>query len=145
MENLGNKYALCALRERRSELAGELITLERKLRGIREAMSHVDGVLRLFDPEADPKAIKAKPYRRVKLFGQGKLNRMILDALRATGRPMSTAEVTAAVGAAQGFGEAAAKGLRNRVRANLFYLWKARATVSKAGERETAMWQLARL
>jgi hypothetical protein len=39
------------------------------------------GILQLFDPNGDPKAIVGKrPYKRVKLFGAGKLNRLILEA-----------------------------------------------------------------
>ena len=85
------------------------------------------GTLRLFDPDADPSKIAAKrPYKRVKLPGAGKLNRLILDALRKAGRPVTTAEVVEPLVAELGFGEDAAKGLRNRVRANLLYLSKVR-------------------
>ena len=105
---------------------------------------HVDGTLRLFDPDADPSKIAAKrPYKRVKLFGAGKLNRLILDALRKSERPLGTSEVVAAIVAELGFGEDAAKGLRNRVRANLLYLSRVRGLVSKDGDRDTATWRLA--
>ena len=90
MEPSSNRYALAALRERRAELAGELAEVESRARHIRESIGHVDGALRLFDPDADPSTIAHKrPYRRVKLFGHGKLNRLVLDALRAGGRPMT--------------------------------------------------------
>jgi hypothetical protein len=42
---------------------------------LREMLVHLDATLSLFDPDGDPKAIKAKrPYKRVNLFGAGKLN-----------------------------------------------------------------------
>ncbi|MDX7952207.1 hypothetical protein P7D22_13585, partial [Lichenihabitans sp. Uapishka_5] len=127
LSDTSNKYALAALRERRAELAGEITAAEQHLRHLREAILHVDGTLRLFDPDADPSKIAAKrPYKRTKLFGAGKLNRLILDALRKAGRPLATAEVVDAIVAELGFGEDAAKGLRNRVRANLLYLSKVR-------------------
>jgi hypothetical protein len=51
---------------------------------------HSDATLSLFDPDGNPKAIKPKkPYRRVKLFGAGTLNRVILDAMRRVDRPMA--------------------------------------------------------
>ena len=138
-----NKYALAALRERRAELAGEITATESRLRHLRESLIHVDGTLRLFDPDADPSKITAKrPYKRVKLFGAGKLNRLILDALRKAGRPVTTAEVVDAIVAELGFGEDAAKGMRNRVRANLLYLSKVRGLVAKDGNRDTATWRL---
>jgi hypothetical protein len=55
---------------------------------------------------------------------------------------MTTAEVIDAVVAELKFGPEAAKGMRNRVRANLLYLAKVRGSVVKEGERETARWGL---
>lgn len=78
----------------------------------------------------------------VTLFGAGKVNRFILDALRTVGQPVTTAEVVSALVAELGFGEDAAKGMRNRVRANLLYLSKARGLVVKVGERGAATWRL---
>ena len=47
------------------------------------ARIHVDATLRLLDESVDIDAIPNKrPPRRIKLFRQGKLGRMILDALR---------------------------------------------------------------
>jgi hypothetical protein len=98
MNELGNKYALAALRERRAEMAGEIASIQKRLRQLRESMVHLDATLRLFDPDAEPTKIPGKrPYKRVKLFGAGKLNRMILAALRRGGKPMTTAEVVAAL------------------------------------------------
>ena len=56
------------------------------MRYLREMLGHLDATLGLFDPDGNPKAIKAKrPYKRVKLFGAGKLNRLALE--RFVGRP----------------------------------------------------------
>ncbi len=140
---LGNHYAMHALRERRAELAGEITSLESRLRHLRESLTHVDGTLRVMAPGFDPTSIAAKkPYKRVKLFGAGKLNMFILDALRRGGRPMTTAEVVDAIVAEMKFGADAAKGMKNRVRANLHYLSATRGLVAKDGEREGATWEL---
>ncbi|HZY23633.1 MAG TPA: hypothetical protein VFE80_14685, partial [Beijerinckiaceae bacterium] len=123
MNELGNKYALAALRERRAEMSGEITSIERRLRDLRASLVHVDATLRLFDPDAEPTKIPGKrPYKRVKLFGAGKLNRLILGALRRGERAMTTAEVVASIVAELGYGPEAAKGMTNRVRANLRYL-----------------------
>jgi len=143
MNENSNQYALAALRERRAALAGEITETERHLRRMREMVVHLDATLVLFDPNANPKAIRGKrPYRRAKLFGAGKLNALILDALREGARPMTTAEVVAAIVATLGYGADAAKGMTHRVRANLLYLVKVRGLVTKDGERETAKWAL---
>ncbi len=144
MNDTGNQYALHALRERRASLDGELRECERRLRYLREMIGHVDATLSLLDPNSNPKAIKAtRPYKRVKLFGAGKLNRLILDALRRADGPLSTQAVIDAVVAEVGFGPDAAAGMRGRVRSNLLYLSKVRGMVVKDGERETATWRLA--
>ena len=143
LSDTSNKYALAALRERRAELAGEITAAEQHLRHLKQTILHVDGTLRLFDPAADPSKIAAKrPYKRTKLFGAGKLNRLILDALRKEGRPVTTAEVVATIVTELGFGEDAARGLRNRVRANLRYLEKGDRALKEASG-PGATWKLA--
>lgn len=143
MDDVSNKYALAALKERRAAIAGEITSLESRLRYLRQMVEHVDGTLRLFSPSLDPGAIPAKkPYRRVKLFASGELNRLILGALRKAGKPLSTAEITAAIVQELGHGPEAAKSLANRVRANLRYLRQERGLVAKEGDRASARWSL---
>jgi hypothetical protein len=143
MENVSNQYAVAALKERRAAIAGEITSLESRLRYLRQMVEHVDASLRLFSPTLDPDAIPAKkPYRRVKLFNAGELNRLILNALRKAGKPLSTAEVTAAVVQELGHGPEALRGMTNRVRANLNYLVRERGLVTKEGDRVTAKWSL---
>ncbi len=82
-----------------------------------------------------------RPYKRVKLFGAGKLNRLILDAMREGEQPMATGEIVAAIVAELGYGADAAKGMTNRVRANLAYLTRA-GRILKEGERAATRWAL---
>jgi hypothetical protein len=112
---------------------------ERRLRYLREARGHLDAMLALFDPDGNPKAIKAKrPYKHVKLFASGKLNRLILDALRKAERALTTTKVIEAIVADFGYGPEAAKGMKSRVRRGLLYLYKVRWSVVEEGERATA-------
>ncbi len=115
--------------------------LESRVRSLRASLVHLDASLALLDPDRDPKSIPNKRTRRVKLFGQGKLNRMVMDAMREGNRPMTTLEITEAICARLSYGEAAKASMRNRVRANLLYLWKVRGEIAKEGERETALWK----
>jgi hypothetical protein len=95
MNDLSNKYALAALKERRAAIAGEISSLESRLRYLRQLVEHVDGTLRMFS-DIDPCTIPPKkPYKRVNLFKEGELNRLVLGALRKAGKPLSTEEVTA--------------------------------------------------
>jgi hypothetical protein len=143
MNENGNRYALAALKERRAAIDGEMRECERKLRHLRETLGHLDATLALFDPEGNPKAIKAKrPYKRVKLFGAGQLGRLILDALRRGARPMTTGEVIESVVSGLGYDGAAAVGMSTRVRGALLYQWRVRGSIVKEGERETARWAI---
>jgi hypothetical protein len=106
-------------------------------------MAHINDTLRLFDDEIEPDSIAPKkPYRRVKLFGQGELNRLIFDAMRKGGEPMSTPEIARAIVEELGHGEEAQAGMVRRVRANLQYLCRDRKLVRKHGERFDAKWSL---
>jgi hypothetical protein len=144
MNDNGNRYALAALKERRASIDGEIQACELRLRSLNEALCHLDAALSLFDPDYDPKTIRAKRrYDRAKLFGGGKLTRLILDALRRSERPLATAEVIAAIAAEMNFGSDVPAGVKARVRAGLRYLRKVRGSVVKEGERATAVWRLA--
>jgi hypothetical protein len=80
--SLPNQYALAALKERRAAIAGEITSLESRLRYLRQLIEHVDGTLWIFASDLDPGTIpEKKPYKRVKLFKAGELNRLILTAL----------------------------------------------------------------
>jgi len=139
----GDRYALSALRNRRATIAAEIVSLERQLRHCRESLVHVDATLRLLDDSIDIDAIPNKRLpRRVKLFGQGELGRMILSCFReAEGRPLATAEIVSAILAAGGHGEPARRAVGGRVRGNLAYLER-RGKVCKAGSGRTARWNL---
>ena len=54
---------------------------------------------------------------------------------------LATLEVVASVVADLNFEPEAREGMKRRVRANLLYLSKVRASVVKEGERETARWR----
>jgi hypothetical protein len=139
----GDRYALSALRNRRATIASEIVSLERQLRHCRESLVHVDATLRLLDDSIDLDAIPNKRLpRRVKLFGQGELGRMILSCFReAEGRPLATQEIVSAIVAAGGHGESARRAVGGRVRGNLAYLER-RGKVGKTGSGTSARWGL---
>lgn len=75
------------------------------------SVGHVDATLRLLDPSVDIDAIPTKrPRKRIKLFRQGELGRMILKALREAETPISTQDITSAILAAGGHGPSAQVG-----------------------------------
>lgn len=143
MNDKGNRYAIAALRDRRATLAGEIIRYKQGIRDREEQLSHLDATLRILDPEYRADTIPPKRIRRVKLFGGGELNRLIIDALRrAEGKPLSNGEIADAIIAVKGYGADARHALIRRVRANLSYLLRHRGSVVKSGERLQARWRL---
>ena len=64
---LGHQYALHALRERRTQITGEIATLE--ARSLRRSLDYLDGTLAIMAPGFDPATIKPKSQRKAKLFG----------------------------------------------------------------------------
>ena len=139
----GDRYALSALKNRRATIASEIVSLERQIRHCKESLVHVDATLRLLDDTIDLDAIPNKrPPRRVKLFRQGELGRMILDALRNAEGGLSTGEIVSALLEAGGHGESARRAVGGRVRGNLAYLER-RGKVAKTGTGKSACWQIA--
>src|SRR6185437_9080776 len=85
----GNQYAIAALKDRRATMAGEIVRFKQGIRDREEQLAHLDATLRILDPEYRANTIAPKRLRQVKLFGQGELNRLIIDALRrAEGKPL---------------------------------------------------------
>jgi len=142
MNDTSNKYALAALKDKRASLAGEIRDLKAKVAKRQAALAHVDETIRVFEPDFDVDSIPTKrPRKRVKLFRHGELGRLILDALRKAGEPLSTPQITSYIIEAQGHDESARRALAPRVRGNLAYL-HGRGIVEKIGERTGAKWAL---
>ena len=92
--------------------------------------------------DTDPGAIRNKRLpKRVKLFRQGELGRLILSTIRKAERPVATAEIVTAILAAGGHGESARRTVAPRVRGNLAYLER-RGKVLKTGTGKSARWRL---
>jgi hypothetical protein len=140
---LGNKYALAALREKRATLAGEIQALKKQIEFKHHQLAHVDATLGIFDPTYAQGSIKPKKhYQRIHLFKQGQLSRAIVDGLRRAGKPLSTPELVTIVVKLTGAGEAGRVGMNHRVRASLQYLNREQGIVEKIGERSSAKWAL---
>jgi hypothetical protein len=93
---MADPHVISALREKRALVAGLIEKLERKLEQHRADLTHIDGVLRLFQPDRDPREIKAKRtyVRRTRYFARNELSRVCMDALRAAdGTLLTTDEI----------------------------------------------------
>ena len=98
--------------------------------------------MHILDPsiETDKLPNKRLP-KRVKLFRQGELGRMIIDTIRRAASPIGTRKITDALLAAGGHGETARKAVAQRVRGNLAYQER-RGKVVKSGSGTSALWRI---
>jgi hypothetical protein len=101
---MADPHVISALREKRALVAGLIEKLERKLEQHRADLTHIDGVLRLFQPDRDPGEIKPKRTyaRRTRYFAKGELPRLCREALR-DGELTSTDDIAARLIEAKGF------------------------------------------
>src|SRR5712672_1827783 len=115
---MADPHVISALREKRALVAGLIEKLEGKLEQHRADLTHIDGVLRLFQPDRDPSEIKSKRTyaRRTRYFARNELSRLMMDALRlADGALQTTDEIAVRVIEAKGF-DAADAALRGSIR-----------------------------
>ncbi|GJL94683.1 MAG: hypothetical protein DHS20C05_10880 [Hyphococcus sp.] len=144
MNDNSNKYALAALKDKRAGFAGEIIDFKKKIKWREDQIRHIDATIDVFEPGFDVDTVRPKrPRKRVKLFKQGELGRMIMDALRRAGKPITTYEVVTAIIDEMGHGEAARSALSQRVRGNLAYHETKTGNILKVGAGTNVRWRLA--
>ena len=97
---MADPHVISALRVKRAELSGELITAEKRVVQLRADIDSLDGAIRVFDPTSEPH--KTRPILRRKkptLIPRGQCSRAILDTLRHAGGPMMAREIAAQLAA----------------------------------------------
>ena|SRR5437868_1650284 len=90
---VADPHVISAFREKRALVAGLIEKLERRLEQYRADLTHIDGLLRRFQPERDPAEIKPKRTyaRRTPYFARNELSRLVMDMLRgADGKLIKT-------------------------------------------------------
>jgi hypothetical protein len=91
-------HVIAALHDKRSELAGMVMGLERQLAEHRASLTHVDATMRLFDPQLRPEDIRPRQQRtRSAWFRPGECLRLIYDVLREAPEPVTTRELAARI------------------------------------------------
>jgi hypothetical protein len=85
---MADPHVISALREKRALVSGLIEKLERKLEQRRADLTHIDGVLRLFQPDRDPGDIKPKRTyaRRTLVFRQERIKPALHGRAQSCGR-----------------------------------------------------------
>ena len=145
---MADPHVISALREKRALVAGLIEKLERKLEQHRADLTHIDGVLRLFQPDRDPGEIKPKRAyaRRTRYFARNELSRVCMDALRGVGgAPVSTDEITGRIIEGKGF-DAADAALRKAIGDQVLAIlrsFRKRGMIEQIGLGRGVQWKLA--
>src|SRR5687768_8052823 len=91
---MAERHVVTALMVKRAEVAGLVQEAERRLGVLRADLDHVDAVLRMFDPDAKPEAIRAKQPRGPSSNQTvANLSREVLNVLRTAERPLTACEI----------------------------------------------------
>jgi hypothetical protein len=125
-------YTLKDLHDKRAELAGEIIQLEKRARELRADLAHLEATIRILRPgEELSKVVPRRVEFRPRHFKRGDLAKLILDYMRehageaiavadmmplvAEGRTLNSAEYQrAAVGVYEALRRAERKGIVSR-------------------------------
>ena len=137
-----NTFALPALKEKRAQIAGRVISLKKQIARHHKELASLDATITLFDPTYRVGSIRPKrTHRRAKLFKMGELGRLCIDALRRAEAPQDTGQVVAAVTLASGQTKATESLMAATVRPNLAYLAR-RGKVAQIGKGVGSAWRL---
>jgi len=91
---MGTSHVISALCDKRSEMSGEIISLEKRLSTIRSEIAHLDASIKIFQPDFDLRTLPPKRYHKAnKHFKHGELNRLVLDVLRIAEKELTTEEI----------------------------------------------------
>ena len=142
-----HEHVLSALVRKRAELAGETNALRERLTGIAADMDHLDATIRLFDPDFNLAAIRAKRPRSSDAARPGEMSRFVLGVLREATEPIPTPAIAARMMAERGMDGQDRKLVRNVTKRVCMALGhqERRGTVrSQFGPERVKLWEVAR-
>ena len=99
---MADPHVITALVKKRSQLAGDLASLDRQRRDLRRRISFVDQALREFGYDGDPSEIQPRKTYKPR-FRRYELRRLVSDVLRDATQPMTNADIAKHVIASKGW------------------------------------------
>lgn len=138
-------YVLAGLAKRRAELAGEADALQARIAQIATDLGNLDATIRLFDPDYDLGAIRAKRQRPADAARPGEISRFILGVLREAAEPMPTPEIAARFMAERGMDQGRRSAVRNvtkRIGMALRHQEQRGVVRSQAGVGRVVLWSV---
>ena len=139
-------HVVSALIAKRAELAGQIERIQAELRQAVTDLDHIDASLRIFKPDIDLAEISPRRVPPVHQSFRGEVSRVILEALRATTRPLDTVELGKRVMEARGLDTGDKQLVRtfSRRAGACLREWRDRGIVrSSPGPGQRSVWELA--
>ncbi len=116
---MAESLVVSGLVSKRAEVAGQIASYKTEITRLQDALSHLDGSIKLFSPEYNLRTIKAKrTNKRNQYFVKGEAQRMTLDVMREAGKPLNSLEITAQLLERKGIEATAA--ITARIQKNVF-------------------------
>jgi hypothetical protein len=141
-------HVVSALKTKRIQCASLIESLQGQIRQAVMDLDHVEAALRLFDPDVDLAALSPRKVAQVLTDHPGDTGRVILDTLRTSMRPITTAQVNDAVMKARNLDtndKALCKLMMRRTFANLKHWAKKRGLIrSMPGPGQQLLWEVIR-
>jgi hypothetical protein len=97
-----NEHVLGGLTRKRAEIAGQIEHTQATLRKLVTDLDAIDAAIRIFDPEADIGAIKAKAYPPRHAAFRGEMMRHVMGCLRMATEPVTGRDIATVVMKARG-------------------------------------------
>jgi hypothetical protein len=138
------KQAKLTLLQLHAELAGKILDNKREADRLREAIGHVEAVIKMLDPTHNLRTIAIRRRKPNEWFKRGTVWRAALDAMRRAGGPLTISEIAARMLDTKHIDDAprsAVAKLEAAVRASLHK--NDGKTVEKAGPERPYQWKLA--
>ena len=101
------------LEQLHAELGGKILDNKTEAERLRQAMQHVEAVLKLLDPDHNLRTIAVRRRKPNPYFKRGTVFRAALDVLRKATGPITASEITLAMLADKGVLDAPAKAVRD--------------------------------
>jgi hypothetical protein len=140
---MSEPHVIGALRNKRAELAGVVVQLERQLSRQRADLTHLDATLRLFDPTIRLSEIRPRRrYARNTWFRHGECLRLIYDALREAGQPVTTRDLSERIMQIKAIPAAEARARDLVQRTLLASLNRAKDTIARSDAGGVVAWRL---
>jgi hypothetical protein len=110
------------LEQLHAELGGKILDNQKEANRLRQAMEHVEAVIKILDPTHSLRTIAVRRRKPNQWFKRGTIWRAVLDVLRESQAPMAVGEIVQRMLDAKGIKDAprsAVENLEGAVRASL--------------------------